>query len=240
MGLSAQVFVAVVMLAAACHRADDEQEVRPPAVAPESMDAIPDGPLAGMLRRQEFEHQVATYVVDRRRGYEHFDIRLAAQQAEDPCARGPGAGGTSVWVRRWGASAIEAATVRLTPGKESEWEVHYQQQEQEQWVGNGEASALLVLAPPGPDLTVRGELWACFADAHQSCVSGTFQARYCPIKIDQPIRGTRLMERPSARPPSAPAPSANTAAISSQRAIGPGPAGSGSTSADSSGAGGDP
>jgi hypothetical protein len=197
MWASAKLMLGAGLMAVACHAHEEVPDGAPPPAAPASPDSIPEGPLAGTLRGSEFTHQAATYVVDRRLGYEHFDIRLAAQPTDKPCERGAGAGGTSVWIRRRGVDAVTAATVRLTPGGQSDWEVHYQVDEHDRWEGNANASALVVVAHPGPDLSLRGELWACFADGRDSCVSGAFKARYCPISIDAPIRGTQLMERPT-------------------------------------------
>jgi hypothetical protein len=186
----------VALLAVARHRPDGEPSGKSAALPPDSPDAIPEGPLGGQLRGHEFTHQVGTYLIDRRPGHEHFDIQLSEAGSDDPCDRRRRAHGSSVWIRRRGADAIEAATVRLLPGAESDWEVHYQVRAHDEWAGSGDASALLVVHDPDPDLVVRGELWACFADGRESCVSGSFAAKHCTLSIDAPIRGTELMERP--------------------------------------------
>jgi hypothetical protein len=118
----------------------------------------------------------------------------------------------SVWLRRKAHREIQAAQVRIAPGDQSPWEVHYQLKEAGHWIGNGDAAALIVINTVGSDLKVQGELWSCFADGQKSCVSGSFVATYCPIRIDAPIRGVEGMERPPA--PSAsvpPAPEASGA-----------------------------
>ena len=45
-------------------------------------------------------------------------------------------------------------------------------------------------------MTLHGELKACFGDKDKSCVAGTFDAKYCSVRIDSPVRGTEAMERP--------------------------------------------
>jgi hypothetical protein len=82
--------------------------------------------------------------------------------------------------------------------------VHYQSKQDGEWLGNGDAEALIVLQPRTADQRLPGEIAACFADAYKSCVLGTFVADYCPISIDTPIRGMDIMEPPAARDPNVP------------------------------------
>ena len=72
------------------------------------------------------------------------------------------------------------------------------------------------------DLQVEGDLSVCFADGMDSCVSGAFSARYCPIAIDAPVRGTQVMEHPPERKGApAPAGSADAGATESGSVVVP-------------------
>jgi hypothetical protein len=77
--------------------------------------------------------------------------------------------------------------------------VHYQLREDGEWIGNGDANALLVVTEVRPDLKLTGGLWACFRDRTTSCVKGQFSAAFCQTGIDAPVRGTEAMERPTAK-----------------------------------------
>jgi hypothetical protein len=167
--------------------------------APTSVDAIPEAPLSGSIHGQGFTVRSATYVVDRRPGYEHVDIRLSAAEAVEPCNEKTTATATSVWLRRKSAGELKATQARIAPNDGAVWEVHYQAQVDGRWLGNGDACALIAVKTVAADLKAHGELWACFSDEFESCVSGTFVASYCPIVIDAPIRGIESMERPSAQ-----------------------------------------
>jgi hypothetical protein len=197
------ILVGCAAISAACDQrpAPAAHDVQP---APTSPDSIPEAPVSGTIRGRDFALRTATYIVDRRPGYEHVDIRLSAGEALSPCEPAPDA--TSVWLRRKALREIQATQVHIAPGDQSPWEVHYQLKDAGHWVGNGDAAALIVINTVRSDLKLQGELWSCFADGQKSCVSGSFVATYCPIRIDAPIRGVEGMERPPA--PSASAPSA--------------------------------
>jgi hypothetical protein len=104
----------------------------------------------------------------------------------------------TVWLRRRGPEPITRGEVRLTPKSDGPWEVHYQVKGHRGWEGNGAAAALLVIREIRNDGTLVGDLSACFADGQKSCVSGSFVAHPCPIRIDAPVRGIEVPETPEA------------------------------------------
>jgi len=169
--------------------------VEPPMTSPES---IPDAPVTGLLHGAPFTMRDARYVVDRRVGYAHTDILLSSGTAESSCAPVSPAQSTGVWLRLDGPGKIETADVRVGPGKEGSWSVHYQAYDGEAWVGAGEGSALVSLHEPGPDGRLPGRVAVCFPQDTKSCVSGSFEAVSCPPTIDQPVHGT---PPPEAIPP---------------------------------------
>jgi hypothetical protein len=168
-------------------RPTPHKPVEPPAASP---DAIPEAPLNGTLRGAPFVVRDARYVADHRTGYAHVDIKLSAGSAEASCGAIAPAGSSSVWLRLERSDKIEAQDLRLTPGQESPWSVHYQVRESSGWVGSAEAAAVVSLRAAGPDGRLEGGLAVCFADDAKSCVSGTFAALPCPPGIDAPVRGT--------------------------------------------------
>lgn len=168
-----------------------------PKPAPTSADGIVASVLGGEIRGRSVTLENARYVVDRRHGFEKVDISFSAARADSPCGERRPKDAPSVWLRKTGPDPLKPLQVRLSPdGPESPWEVHYQVRDGRAWVGNGQASALVVIREVGKDLKVSGELWACFADEQASCVEGRFSADYCAIRIDTPVRGTEAMERP--------------------------------------------
>jgi hypothetical protein len=192
-------------LAFACQKA--EPATYDPKPAPTSADAIPAASLGGEIGGKPFSVQSARYVIDRRHGYEKVDISLSAGSADFPCDERKPKDAPSVWLRRKGSDALKSEQARIAPDDEGPWEVHYQVRDGHRWVGNGHTSALIVIHDIGPDMKLSGELWACFGDTLGSCVSGRFAADYCPIRIDQPVRGTEAMERP---PPTLGGPTTDT------------------------------
>jgi hypothetical protein len=185
---------ALTSLTPACGKT--EPAIHDPKPAPTSADAIPAATLGGELAGKPFTLGSARYVVDRRHGYEKVDVSLSAGTADFPCDDRKPKDAPSVWLRRKGEAPLKAEAVRLAPGEQSPWEVHYQFRDGRRWIGNGHASSLIVIHDIGPDMKLSGELWACFGDPMGSCVAGRFSADYCPIRIDQPVRGTEAMERP--------------------------------------------
>ncbi len=173
----------------------EKYQVEPP---PTSAETIPDSPLTGKIRGDEFKLANARYYVDRRLGYEKVDIKLSAGQAEDPCGPVMPRESTMVWIRHWGPEPMQKLEARIDPSQPGPWEAHYQVRVEKNWLGNGTSSALLVIREVSPDLSLHGEIKLCFADKDKSCVAGTFVATYCPIRIDSPVRGTDAMERPPA------------------------------------------
>jgi hypothetical protein len=181
--------LALGALAAAC-----QPEVRPtphPKVDPPvaSAGAIPDAPVGGTLRGARFLLRDARYVPDHRTGYHHTDIKLSAGSAEAACGEVEPAGSSSVWLRLERSDSVETQELRLEPGKESPWSVHYQVREEDAWVGSSDGSAVVSLRAPSGDGTLSGAIAVCFADGARSCVSGSFEARPCPPAIDAPVRG---------------------------------------------------
>lgn len=184
----------LVALTAGC---DDGNGRALPTPAPMhgSFDAIPDAPLQGKLRSLPFSVKSARYTIDRRLGYEQVDITLSAAVADGHCGALRPKDAPSVWLRRKGAEPVSRADLRLQPDAPASWEVHYQLRHDGQWVGSGQAAALLVLRPSDKSTTVTGGLSACFADGHASCIAGTFSARQCPVLLDMPVRGNEPVEQ---------------------------------------------
>ena len=172
-----------------------------------SADSIPVAPVSGTIRGKAFGLGSARYFIDRRLGYEHVDIKLSAGKSAEHCSAPLPDDSASVWLRRSGPEPIKSTTIHLASNRREAWEVHYQAMNNGQWVGNGNAEALVVLEPPAADQRLRGEVSVCFADETKSCVLGTFVAEYCPISIDAPIRGTYHMESSAAYDPAKAAPS---------------------------------
>jgi len=150
------------------------------------------------VRDIDFKLGNARYYVDRRPGYEKVDLQFSMGTAEDPCGKLMPRDSAMVWLRRNGPGPVEKGQERVEPDKPGKWEAHYQVKVDRTWEGNGEASALIVVREVAPDMTLHGDLKACFADKEKSCVAGSFMAKYCPIGIDAPVRGTEAMERPPA------------------------------------------
>jgi hypothetical protein len=169
-----------------------------PKPAPTSASAIPAAPLDGKLAGKPFSMRSARYTVDRRHGFEKIVISVSSASDEARCGERRPADAPSVWVRRSGPGLPKPEEVRIGANEQGPWEVHYQHRDGHRWLGNGDASALIVVREIEPDMTLVAELWACFADSEGSCVSGHIRADYCPIRIDQPVRGTEVMERPPA------------------------------------------
>ena len=204
--------VAVYFIAlGACQAQRPAQQLHADPVAA-SADAIPVAPLSGTINAKPFALQSARYFIDRRLGFEHIDVKLSAGKSVRPCSSPVPDNAPSVWLRRTGSERLDADTVRVESAKPGAWEVHYQFQQDEEWLGNGDAEALLVLHPLTADKRLHGELSACFADVSKSCVVGAFTADYCPISIDAPIRGMDLMEPPAAHGTEAP-PAAHGTAV---------------------------
>ena len=161
--------------------------VEPPVASP---NAIPDAPVTGTLHGAPFVLRDARYVVDKRIGYEHTDIKLSAAASEGPCGTLSPANAPSVWLRLAGPRKIETKDLVVSPEAPGEWAVHYQVFDGEHWVGEGDGTAVLSLREPGPDGRVSGGIAVCFPGDRKSCVSGSFDAQSCPPRIDQPVRGS--------------------------------------------------
>ena len=200
-GLAALALCSVLALAAC--GTEEEGEPREPAAPPTSANSIPGAPLNGKLSGQPFEVKSGRYYVDRRPGFEKIDILLYAATSKTRCGKLDPEKPASVWLRRRGPEAVRPGEHRIEVDGTGKWEVHYQVMKDEQWVGNGDANALFVIDQVRPDLKLVGALSACFRDPRGSCVAGKFTADYCAIEIDEPIRGTKTMERP---PPEKPGP----------------------------------
>lgn len=207
--------VAVSLCALGC-QSPAVSEKHAPAEVPDNAATIPVQPVNGTILGEPFALGTARYFVDRRPRFEKLEIHLLGAAVDPPCADTGANPATSVWLRRRGGADPEAETARFAPGQDSAWQGHYEVQTGGKWSGNGDAAAILVLSKPAPDLRLSGELYACFGDRTQSCVSGRFVAVYCPTSIDALVRGLEAMERPPpgkvpagaatvhARPPGAP------------------------------------
>ena len=184
---------AAALLLAAC---SEEAPPPPGPVSPpvESFESIPDGPVSGTLRGTAFTVRDARYIVDRRMGYAHTDILLSMGSADAHCGPIKQKDASKVWLRLAGAKAVERGQMKLDPAKPESWSVHYQVREGGQWVGNGDGAALVSIRSAGLDGRIAGDLAVCFRDGRKSCVKGTFDARFCPVSIDEPVRGTLPVE----------------------------------------------
>jgi hypothetical protein len=143
----------------------------------------------GTLEGAPFVVRDARYVVDRRVGYEHTDLRLSSGKADGPCGSIDPPNAASVWLRLQGPERIKGQDVRIAPGDAGAWSVHYQIFDVGQWRGVGDANALVSIQDPSADGRITGGLAACFAGDARSCVSGSFVATSCPARIDEPVRG---------------------------------------------------
>lgn len=195
--MNPKLLVLGVALATSCRREAPPVALQP-AAAPTSTASIPLSPVSGRIAGRPFTVEAARYSIDRRPGYEKVEIELLAENPDKPCGDPAMKHVTSVWLRVGGVDAVRAETVRIESGKPGPWEAHYQVFDQKKWTGNGDASALISLSAPAPDMKLSGELSACFGDASKSCVAGRFEAIYCPIRIDALVRGSDAMERPPA------------------------------------------
>lgn len=181
--------LAAVVWLSACQpesHVTEHKAVEPPVASP---NAIPDAPLNGTLRSAPFVVRDARYVIDRRIGYEHTDIKLSSGKADAPCGPISPATATSVWLRLEGPDKIESKDMVLAPGTPGTWSVHYQVFEGDRWIGVADGNAVLSMHEAGPDGRVTGGLAVCFADDLKSCVSGSFDAQSCPSSLDQAVRG---------------------------------------------------
>lgn len=185
--------IAAMGLLAGC-RAESRAEPRRTVVPPvDSPSAIPDGPVGGTVRGAPFVVRDARYVIDRRVGYAHTDIKLSAGKADAPCGPILPANTASIWLRLEGAGKVESQDMRV--GEDAgTWSVHYQVFDGARWIGVSDASAILSMHEPGPDGRIRGGLAVCFSDDAKSCVSGSFAAESCPPNIDQPVRSAQPVE----------------------------------------------
>lgn len=231
----ALVVAGAVVALVACR--DEVNPTSPRAVEPPvaSPGAIPDAPVSGTIRGAPFQVRDARFIVDRRVGYAHTDIKLSSGKAESPC--GPIAPGTatSVWLRLEGPDKIVSQDMKIEPGKPAAWSVHYQAWDGEQWIGVGEGGAIVTVREPTPDGRATGAIAVCFSDDAKSCVSGSFDAQSCPAAIDEPVRGTlppeavpekyRLKMAASAVP-SAPAPAPSASASGAPAGSAPAPSAS--------------
>ncbi len=153
-----------------------------------SASAIPAGAVAGRIRKVPFKANDMRYFVDRRPGHEKVDIKLSAASAAHPCGPREPTDATSVWIRLPSRQSLRPGELRRTAQQPTAWSVHYQTKHDGYWRGNGDAAALLVIRSVRPDFRIDGELAACFADGRDSCVAGSFSARYCPDPLDPGIR----------------------------------------------------
>jgi hypothetical protein len=190
------VALAVCALVAGCSTFKEPGPPKEPPAAPASENTIHLGAVSGKLHGDAFTVKTARYYVDARPGFEKIDIQLIAADAPSTCARLFEGKPASLWLRRRGTTKLVAETSTTSVADGGAWDVHYQVSDDGHWFGVGEANALVVLGEPGPDMKVKGVLWACFRDEAGSCVQGEFLASPCTLSIDEPVRGTAAMERP--------------------------------------------
>lgn len=188
------ILLPIVLTPVGCGRDAPAPPIEP-RPAPASADAIPVGPLSGKIGGHDFALKNARYFVDERHGYEKLQIVLGSVESKDECAELGSQHPTSVWLRRKGADFPKPETLRFSSKEPTDWQAHYDLYEDGLWVGNGTHAALLVLSSTEVDRKLHGELSVCFGDATGSCVAGSFDARYCPVRIDQPVRGASALEQ---------------------------------------------
>lgn len=181
--------IALSALALSCRGERSGPSARKVDLPISSPSAIPDAKVSGTLRGTPFVVRDARYVIDRRVGYAHTDIKLSAGTSETPCGPITNAHAPSVWLRLDGDAKIASQDLRISVDEPGPWTLHYQVFEDEKWVGVTDGTALLALREPGPDGRLQGGLAVCFPDDPKSCVSGSFDAVSCPPSIDQPVRG---------------------------------------------------
>lgn len=185
-GLVLVLALAVALCAPAC----EEKPPAPRAVARTphgTASSIPRGPVEGKIAGVAFTVRDARYHVDRRPGYEKLEVTLSGEPAASACARLPKEA-PAIWLRRRGAGSATVGEVRLEPGSDSEWAVHYQVRGERGWIGSGDAAALVVVRS-ATGTAIEGDLSVGFADVAGSSASGTFVAQHCPVSIDRPVRG---------------------------------------------------
>lgn len=182
-----------LLLALGCGRAEPPRRQEPKA-APESVDSIPAGPLSGKIGGAPFSLGNARYVIDSRPGHEQLAILLTSSALQEPCGDLDRSHASTVWLRRAGSERPRAGVSRIDPKADGDWRAHYDLFRDGRWSGNGDSAALLSLHEVAVDLRLTGELSVCFGDVEGSCVAGTFSAHYCPIGVDQPVRGASALE----------------------------------------------
>lgn len=167
---------------------------REPAAIRGSVDVIATSPVGGQIHGKPFATLSARYYVDHRPGYEKLEIILSAAADPAPCADTSAKRATTVWLRRAGSHAPTVETVQVAPAQKGAWEVHYEYFDGVHWIGNSDTAALLRIDKVEQQGEILGSLSACFGDASQSCVEGTFKAPPCVIRVDAPVRGIRAIE----------------------------------------------
>ncbi len=187
--------VLAISAVTACGHPEAAPPKEPPK-APASVKDIPVSPLSGKLLGQAFTIKSARYYVDQRPGYQKIVLKLYGIESKSPCEDLTPVKPPEVWLRHNGPERMTPATTAIDLDGKAPWEVHYQIQKDGRWAGNGSARALFVITQVDPDMKVHGELSACFRDETGSCVAGTFEANYCRIWIDSPVRGSDVMEHP--------------------------------------------
>ncbi len=165
-----------------------------------SANAIPRGKPAGRIAQRAFATQDALYYVNLQPGRESVTVRFS--EAEEPChPRSPQDDAASVWIRLPGSiDTLQAGERRRASGDRGGWSVHYQLKEGRRWIGRSDAAALLVITEVRTQFSLEGALSACFGDDLNSCVSGSFVARYCANPLSPDLR--QLGVSPQSKPPS--------------------------------------
>ncbi len=160
-------------------------EHRPLSVraASKELKDIGDGVVSGKLYGTAFTLAEARVRVETMPGRERVDLLLA----DAPIARCglPIANDKRrVWLRWKGKPTLDGTPIRVElDDKNSPLSVHYEVPVKELWLSHGGGVALLSLRDRGfGDYT--GQVWVCFDDKQESCLSGTFKATQCRSELD--------------------------------------------------------
>ncbi len=183
-----RALITLALLAACSHRAEPPRPVREGAAAMNAA-TIPDDALHGELDGRPFTLRAAWLRVVRRAGQERVDLVLSEGRPSRLCARPTPDDARQVVVRLPGVTRLPAGTLRIEPAGTA-GEVFAEAPH-----AHGFASArgaALVVVTRADEGRAEGRLRVCLADAHGSCLAGTFAANTCwdELDLDGP-RGAR-------------------------------------------------
>ncbi|MFO0630058.1 MAG: hypothetical protein U0325_31145 [Polyangiales bacterium] len=178
----------LALLAACAHRAEPPRPVRERAAAMNPA-TLPDTPLRGDLDGRPFALRAAWLRVVRRAGQARVDLVLSEGRPSRLCAQPTPADARQVVVRLPGVTRLPVGTLRVEPAGTPE-EV-FAESPHGHGV-TGARGAALVVVTRADDARAEGKLRVCLADAHGSCLAGSFAADACwdELDLDGP-RGAR-------------------------------------------------